>query len=227
MTDTGPPYPLPPLPSGLGEALAPGLSPVGTPVPFNVWQTIISQFANSTRLTSLIENMQEYIDQTENFDIFFDNMWNIDTAFGYGLDVWGRILNVSRNLTIVTTVTGVFFGFEEAGTLSANPFNSAPFFSSSQITTLTSTFSLSDDVYRTLLFAKALSNITDGSIPAINQLLLNLFPGRGNCYCTDGGNMTMTYTFGFALTAPEIAIVSSSGVLPKPVGVLSTVIITG
>lgn len=223
MADTGPPYPLPPLPSGLGEALAPGVSPVGTPVPFDVWQTIISQYANSPILTALITNMQDYIDQTENLDLFFDDMFNIDTAQGYGLDVWGRIVGVSRNLTIVTTTGGPYFGFEEAGTLSANPFNQGTFFS--VVTTLTSTYSLSDDSFRTLLYAKALSNITDGSIPSINQLLLNLFPGRGNCYVVDGENMTMQYVFEFPLTAVEQAIVSTSGVLPKPAGVSASVII--
>ena len=61
--------------------------------------------------------------------------------------------------------------------------NQSPFYSGA---VLTSNFNLSDDAFRTLIFAKALANISDGSIPAINQLLLNLFPRRGNCYVTDG-----------------------------------------
>lgn len=224
MTDTGPPYPPPPGPTGIGQALAPGISQVGTPVPFDVWQTIISQYANSPVLTQLIVNMQDYIDQTENLDLFFDDMFNILTAFGYGLDVWGRIVGVTRNLTIVTT-TGSFFGFEEAGTVDINPFNQAPFFS--ELTTLTSTFQLADDTFRTLILAKALANITDGSIPSINQILVNLFPGRGNCFVVDNENMTMDYEFEFPLTAAELAIVTQSGVLPKPAGVEASVIVEG
>ena len=48
-----------------------------------------------------------------------------------------------------------------------------------------------------VIFAKAAANITDCSIPAINQILLNLFPSRGNCYVVDGPNQAETQAFGF------------------------------
>lgn len=196
-----------------------GVSPIG-PIPgFDYWKTIISQYANSPVLTQLIANYDDYIDQTANIDNFFDLIFNVDTAQGYGLDVWGRIVNVSRTLHIIGSVN--YFGFEEATTLSANPFGQAPFYSGAPVTT---NYDLSDDAYRTLIFAKALSNISNGSIKSINQLLLNLFPTRGNCYVTDGNDMTMTYTFNFFITPVELAIIEQSGVLPKPVGVQSTVV---
>lgn len=37
--------------------------------------------------------------------------------------------------------------------------------------------------------------------------------------------MTMTYTFTFALTPVELAIVLNSGVLPKPTGVAASVVL--
>lgn len=185
---------------------------------FDYWQTIISQYANSPILTQIIANFFAYVDQTVNLDAFYDLIWNVDTAQGYGLDVWGRIVGVTRTLQVAGAK---FLGFDEATSVSADPFNQSPLYSGSQ---LTSNFNLSDNAFRTLIFAKALANISNGSIPAINQLLLNLFPGRGNCFVTDGGNMTMTYTFKFLLTPVEAAIVSQSGVLPKPVGVLATVV---
>ena len=52
-----------------------------------------------------------------------------------------------------------------------------------------------------------------------NAILLALFPNRGDVFVTDDGNMSMTYTFNFALSAVEAAIVTQSGVLPKPSGV--------
>ena len=61
--------------------------------------------------------------------------------------------------------------------------------------------------------------ISDGSIPAINQILLNLFPDRGNAWVTDGQDMTMTYTFGFQPTPVELAIIETSNVLPRTTGV--------
>lgn len=187
------------------------------PTPLDVWDTIISQYANSPILTKLITNFFEYVDPTVNFDAFFDLIWNVDTAQGYGLDVWGRIVGVSRTLTIPPDI---FFGFEEASP-TVDAFNSAAFFTG---TSVTNNYQLADDAYRVLIFAKALTNISDGSIPSINQILLNLFPGRGNCYVTDGNDMTMTYTFEFTLTAVEQAILVQSGALPKPVGVAATIV---
>lgn len=215
---TGPPYPHPnPIPgsNAIGQFTI-GVSPIGTIPPFDFWSTVISQYANSPILTQLIDNFSQYVDQTENFDDFFDQIWNIDTAQGIGLDIWGRILVVDRTLHVPNA--SVYFGFEEA-LPSSNGWNQAPWFSGSPLTT---NLSLSDTAFRTLLFAKALANISDGSIPSINQLLLNLFPHRGNAYVTDGLDMTMTYTFGFALTPVEVAIVSQSGVLPRPSGVSAT-----
>jgi len=217
VSDTGPPYPHPnPVPGsnaiGFFEI---GVSPIGTIPPFDFWKTVISQYANSPILTQLLENFNDYIDQTQNLDNFFDLIFNVDTAQGYGLDVWGRIVNVSRTVNIPGNAA--YFGFEEA---SAFGFGQQSFFTG---TPITSNFQLSDSAYRILIFAKALSNICDGSIPSTNQLLLNLFPNRGDCYVTDNQNMTMTYTFKFALTTVELAILEQSNVLPTPAGVSFTI----
>lgn len=195
-----------------------GVSPIGTIPPFDLWETIISQYANSDRITGLIEDWFEYLDITANLDQFYDLMFNVTTAQGYGLDVWGKIVGVSRTLSV--SAAGDNFGFEEALPTSSG-FNQAPFFSGNDFT---NNFDLTDTAYRLLIYAKALANISDGSIPSINQILLALFPGRGNCFCTDGLNMTMTYTFQFSLTSVEAAIITQSGALPKPTGVSFTIV---
>lgn len=216
---SGPPYPRGPFAgsNAIGSFII-GVSPIGSLSAFDFWDTVISQYANSPSLTSMIESFNDCLDQTANFDTFYDLIWNVATAQGYGLDVWGRIVGVTRVLQVAD---GGFFGFEGGSGASGSPFNVAPFYNGSA---LTSNFSLTDDAFRVLIFAKALSNISDGSIPSINNLLLNLFPGRGNAYVTDGLDMTMTYTFDFPLSAVDQAIVQSSGVLPKPVGVAATAV---
>jgi uncharacterized protein YigE (DUF2233 family) len=40
-------------------------------------------------------------------------------------------------------------------------------------------------------------------------------------------NMVMTYTFMFPLTSVELAIVTQSGVLPRPTGVHASVVVNG
>lgn len=191
----------------------------------NVEQTIISQYANSPRLVALITGLNGYIDPSVDFDLFYNAVMNIDTATTWGLQVWGRRVGVSS--VVQVPITPLDFGFAEDGTFNAVGFAETVSSGTSHfwdgISPLTQPYTLSDDEYRTLILAKALYNITDCSIPAINQILLNLFPGRGNCYVVDNLNMTMSYQFSFAITSVENAILSQSGVLPKPTGVLATV----
>lgn len=243
---TGPDLPRPVSGSNAIGSFVIGVSPIGDIPTFDVWTTIISQYANSDILTGIIEGFASFIDQTKNLADFFDLLWNVDTAQGYGLDVWGRIVGINR---VIKVPVGGWFGFDEAG--DALTFGQGPFYGGAS---LTENFALDDKSYRTLIFAKALANISANTIPAINQMLLNLFPNRGNCYVTEGQvgdpyfgfsesttgfgfdqapfyggqplpeNMTMTYTFEFALSPVELAIVQQSGVLPKPTGVKATVV---
>lgn len=249
MPGAGPPYPHPnPAPgsNAIGSFVI-GVSPIGTIRPFDEWSTVISQYANSQALTGIITGFADAADLTPEFDAFFDNVWNIATAQGFGLDIIGRRLDVSR---ILAVPAGDWLGFEEA--LTAQPFGQGTFFNGGG---LTSNFALADAPYRLLLYAKALANICDGSAESINQILLALFPNRGNCYVKEGGLftggflgfeesgddgnpfgtapfyselqvpfMTITYVFQFTLSPVELAIVTSSGVLPKPVGVSARVI---
>lgn len=181
-----------------------------------LWQqTIVSQYGNSPTLGQMLENINGYLDPAANFDQFYALVWNIDTAEGWGLDVWGRIVGVGRVLQVSS---GTWFGFAEAS--DSNGFNQQAFYNGAPVT---QNFILSDPAYRVLILAKAAANITDGSIPAINQILLALFPGLGG-YVTDGENMSMTYTFSVAPSAVQLAIISQSGVLPKPTGVSVTVV---
>ena len=214
---SGPPYPPPPQSgsNAIGSFVI-GTSPIGTIPPFNPWATIISQYSNSPIIDALILSFNAAVDQTENFDNLFDTQFNPDTAVGYGLDIIGRIVNASRTVAISGGIS--YFGWVQAG----DPgFGQAPFFSGQ---TLTTNYNLGDPDYRRLIYAKMLTNICDGSIPSINEILLTLFPNRGACYVTDGGNMTMTYTFNFVLSPVDLAIIQQEGVLPTPCGVVATVV---
>lgn len=189
---------------------------------FHYEDTILSQFANSPTILDLIGSFSAAVNPSANIDAFFNSVWNVLTATGYGLDVWGRIVGVDRVLQVST---GQWLGFEEAGDPTVEtPFGQAPFFSGGSAT---SNFALTDDAFRQLILAKAYANISNGSIPSINQILMTLFGASGVCFCTDGQNMTMTYTFEFTLTPVQAAIVSQSGVLPRPAGVEVTIVQVG
>ena len=63
-------------------------------------QTIISQFANSPTICGLIEGLNDAIDPQADFQNFYDFVWNVATAQGFGLDTWGKIVQVKRGLTL-------------------------------------------------------------------------------------------------------------------------------
>lgn len=220
MTGPPPPFPHPSQPSavaGIGQFQI-GVSPIGDIPTFDPWVTLLSQYANSPVITSIILAFNSAMDFTQTMSNFYDMMWNIQTAQGYGLDVWGRIVGVSRTLTIPGTTQ--YIGFGEAGT-SWTGFGQGIWYSGSG---LTQNYVLGDADFRRMILAKAATNITDGSIPSTNAIMLALFPGRGVCYVADGLNMSLTYTFHFALTPAEFAIVQTPGILPAAAGVVVNIL---
>lgn len=91
----------------------------------NFKETIISQYGASSIICQLIENMDEYIDPSADFTQFYNMIWNVDTAQGIGLDIWGRIVGVQRNLTVPASRN--YFGFNVSTTQPYLPFNYGTF----------------------------------------------------------------------------------------------------
>jgi hypothetical protein len=212
-------HPTPGTLLAVGSAVNVGLSVFDLPFDYN--KTIISQYANSPTLLRLISNMLAYIDPRANFQAFYQFVWNVDTAVGFGLDIWGKIVGVSRLIQLSSNIKT--FGYQNADVPPDwQPFGQGTFTSGAASA---QAYLLPDDAYRTLILAKALANISATTAPALNQLLRNLFPGRGRCYVIDSGAMTMHFVFEFALSNVEFAILSQSGALPHPAGVGYNVIV--
>jgi len=165
--------------------------------------------------------MAAYVDQRVNMTNFFNLVWNVDTATGFGLDIWGRIVGVTRLLQLPSD--DPIFGYTNADDPPDwQTFNNGIFFPGTQST---QAFLLLDDAFRTLILTKALSNIVATNAASLNQLLRNLFPGRGKAYVQDLGGMAMVFVFEFALTTTEYAILTQSGALPHPAGVSYSVVV--
>ena len=182
----------------------------------NVEQTILSQYANSPVIVQLVKNMNDYIDQSTDFQNWYDFVWNVGTAQGFGLDIWGRIVGIDRVVEL-QDLTG-FFGFEtQTRTNDYLPFDQGVWFSGSNPLP----YSQSDQLYRKMILVKALANISQCTAPAVNQLLQNIFVDRGKCYCNDLGAMTCKLTFEFTLEPVEKKYLDN-GIIPHPAGVLMT-----
>lgn len=178
----------------------------------NVEQTIISQYGTSATIRQLIDGMNAHIDPAADIEAFYDYVWNVETAQGFGLDIWGRIVNISRELRLLDV--NPYFGFNQQA--EAQPFGYGTFYVGESTS---SVFKLADDAYRKLILVKALANISATNASSLNRLLQNLFSDRGKCYVNNLGNMQFRYTFEFDLLPYEWAIITQSGALPTPAGV--------
>lgn len=190
----------------------------------NYADTIISQYADSPKLRAIIDTFNQAVEPDSFIDDFYDMIWNIETAGTYGLNVWGRIVVVSRLLTV--TPSEKYFGFEEALSTppeigDPQPFDQAPFYTGDLVT---NTVSLTNDVYRRLIMLKAMANITNCTIPSMNKMLTYMFGDKGKSYVRNDGGMVMSYVFEFELSPSDLAIVQSSGALPSPAGVTVNIV---
>ena len=187
-------------------------------------ETLLSQYVDSPTLIGLLQSFNDAIDPSIDIANFYTQIWNVATAVGNGLDIWGQIVGVSRNLQISASN---YLGFDESVTTptlttGAQPFNQAPFYGGP---TATTTFALSDSQYRRLILVKAAANISDLSVPSINALLRAEFGTSdgvnpyGKAYVIDNENMSFEYHLGFVPSAVQIAIINNSGVFPRPAGV--------
>ena len=58
----------------------------------DVQKTIISQYAHSPVLLGLIDGLNQCICPADKIEEFNRLVWDVETAEGYGLDVWGKIV---------------------------------------------------------------------------------------------------------------------------------------
>ncbi|HFU8982651.1 TPA: DUF2612 domain-containing protein [Escherichia coli] len=184
-----------------------------------MWEdTILTQYSASKKLLSVIDTFNQAVSLDDFTDEFIKKVWDLTTCESFGLDMWGKIVGISRY--IVAPIDSDSFGFSEADDGSTDypsPFNDSPFYGGVQETT---NVRLGDDAYRTLLFCKAFANISIATITDINKFLKILFYQRGRAYCVNYRDMTIGITFEFELAPYEESILTNYEVMPVPSGVL-------
>lgn len=175
------------------------------------WQeTILSQYEHAPRLLGVAKTMGDGLDVSPGVARFAREVMDIQTAGTWGLDVWGRILGISR--TIVLSGDDEVLGFVGSD---LQPFNVGTFYQPR----ITQAYTLGDDAFRLLLMLKAAANISDTSVPSLNKLLQFLFADRGNAYVLEVGTMRIRFVFEFDLQPFERALILRQDVPPKPAGV--------
>lgn len=181
----------------------------------DIQKTIIDQYANSPAICAIIEARDQSVDPSNLINQWYNNVWNIQTAIGYGLDVWGRIVGVDRTISLENAV---YLGWAEAEDIDQDSFNNGIWYNGENST---SNVIATDNFYRQMIMAKAAANIWDGSITGLNKIMVSLFSQYGPAWIEDGEDMTMTYCFNFAPDLFITSVIQNSGILPRPSGVLT------
>lgn len=178
-------------------------------------ETIQSQYGASPHIKGLVAAFAKEIDPNADIDLLYDKILNLDTAEGIGLDIWGRIVAIPRQ--ILVTENNEFFGFSGSG---LQPFNQAPFYYRGGAT---KSYTLTDESYRKLIYYKALSNISDSTAASQNRLLSLLFDEHVDVLDLQNivprGVMKIRVVFHFYLTEYEKAILNNYGLLNRGAGV--------
>lgn len=140
---------------------------------FQIDATVQSQYAASPHLRKLVDSFWEALDPGADIESIYNNMVNLDTAVGFGLDVWGRIVAIGRDYAS-TDVTTPYWGYKPpAGVINdrVRNFGNAPFYKP-----VNGTVRLTDTAYRTYILIKAMINIGDATLASLNRMLKVMFP---------------------------------------------------
>lgn len=162
---------------------------------------MIAQYANSPKFVKLVTGLREQFNNSKTIEDWFNVVYNIKTATGFGLDIWGSILNQGRTITYDNG------GVEETVTLRGAQTVDGVYYSEVQI----------EEYYRTVLFLKTMSYITNATINNLNNMLRFYFESN-KVYVYEHSTMGIRYVFEIYLTKLERAIFTSS-IMPKPTGV--------
>ena len=163
---------------------------------------MISQYANSPKYVKLYTGLSDLFNNASTLEDWFNVVYNLNTATGFGLDIWGKILNQGRQFTYFEngSEVNVYLGGEQT------------------IDGVTYSEEYMENTYRLVLFLKALTNITNCTIASMNSLLQFYFKNRGRVYVLEYNPMEIRYVFEFYVSKIEKAIFTTD-VMPKPTGV--------
>lgn len=183
---------------------------------FNVdlMRCLLWQYNDATRLQSLLQEKKSWYEKnhTEFWKNWLRDVFDLRTADDFGLSVWGKILNESRDSYVAGAgIDYPAFGF---GQYRKN-------FGNGNFRRAKSGYTqLETEQYRLLLRLKYFKLISRGTVPEINSFLNELFQNEGRVYVLDPLDMSfIVYVFTFAPSSWQRYILEDIDALPRPAGV--------
>jgi len=168
-------------------------------------KALLWQYDNAPKLQAIVDQKNAWYQtaQVTFWENWITNVFDIRTADSFGLDLWGIIVGIGRGLNV------------PEGGYNFSPFNTAP----CNFGGFNPNYQLDDAMFRKLILAKTLTNVSRNTIPNLNAIIVGLFGDRGTVYYSDNGNMSISFHFNFQLRPYELAILTQSTALNKPAAV--------
>jgi hypothetical protein len=189
----------------------------------NLLKALLWRQNEAPNITALLEAKQAWYDtnQTEFWEDWFTNVFNLQTCNYFGCIVWAIILGLPLTLFVEPTPPATTpFGFDAT--------NLSNFDGSYNFTSNTSApinFTLAEQ--RLILQLRYRQLTSRGTVPEINKILKDLIvPTYGPAYVLDGLNMTDKIIFVDAIPSALLTILTELDLLPRPAGVLRTIVDT-
>lgn len=182
-------------------------------------QAILWQYNDAANLQSILSQKQSWYEknQTEFWQNWFNDVFNLDTANEFGLTVWSIILNLPLQIGLPPDpIDKPLFGF---GSETMTP-NTYVNFNNGNFATAGSSFQLTTEEKRLVLKLRYFQLISNSSIPQINQFLNTIFSAYpGQVYVIDGLKMFIRVVFTFDPGDRLIFILKKYDLIPRGAGV--------
>ena len=185
-------------------------------------ETVQSQYAASPTIRALVDGFNKLVDPRDDIQLFFDKYFNLDTAKGFGLDCWARIVGVSRSIWLEKV--GKNFGYFTTE-------NEVPYVENTYKGFMPwdqgvfgepgadgkGNYLIGDAAFKEFILWKALANISTGDAYTLNRLLSKLM-GQ-SVIVSETGVMQIRITTTSPLENWQKAVMTQYGMFGKPAGV--------
>lgn len=177
-------------------------------------QSILWQYNNAERLRALIAAEARFFDaEVQGFwQNWYRDVFNLNTANGFGLAVWAVILGVSQDIRLGEDVPADVWGFDTEAIDNGNKnFVHGNFVRTENV------LQVKTEQLRMLLKIRAMQLVSNGSAYDINRMLKMIFGDRA--YVLDNHDMSITYVLDDSLSLDELFILQETSAFKPPAGV--------
>lgn len=179
-------------------------------------KVILWQYNDGEKLQKILEQKQDWYNknQTEFWESWYKDVFNLDTANDFGLSVWAIILDMPLIVDLnPSEKDSPAFGFGEYN----ENFENGNFF-----TTSTTSVRLTTQQKRLVLKLRYYQLVSNGTVPEINRFLKSLF---GDAWVHDTYDMSYAiFVINTEISSELQFILENYDLLPRPAGVGTRII---